>query len=84
MKNEIRKKLLNLRKNFSIKDIHTNSYNIKKKIFKMDEFNNANTILFYISYNNEVFTHDLIKDSFNHKKRIIVPISDKKNLKLDG
>ena len=45
----------------------------------MQEFKQAHTILFYISFKNEVFTHDMIKESMTLGKRIIVPITDKKH-----
>ena len=47
----------------------------------MFEFKNAETLLFYISYDGEVFTHDMIKESFK-EKRILVPTSNKKDFSL--
>ena len=44
-------------------------------MFGLTEFKDAETVLFYISYDGEVFTHDMILESF-YKKNIIVPISN--------
>ena len=82
MKNEIRKELLDVRKNMSKKDVISLSKQIQKRLFELDEFKNADTILFYVSYGNEVFTHDMIKDCLKKKRNVIVPISDEQNKKL--
>jgi len=62
MKNHIRKKLIDTRKNLSLKEVLQNSRKIKNKLFDMKDFKLASTIFFYISYNNEVYTHDMIKN----------------------
>ena len=82
MKNEIRKKLLLIRKNLSFDEVLDKSKIIKNKLFKMNDFKQASTILFYVSYNNEVYTHEMIKEQLTGKKTIVVPIADKKNRSL--
>jgi 5-formyltetrahydrofolate cyclo-ligase len=82
MKNKIRKELIEIRKNLSRTEIIKNSKEIKKRLFELNEFKKASTILFYISYDNEVFTHDMIKESISNGKNVIVPISDKENRRL--
>ncbi len=74
--------MLDRRKNFPKSYILKKSDQIKKRLFEMKEFIQAQTILFYISYNNEVFTHNMIKESISIGKRIIVPISNKDNRRL--
>jgi 5-formyltetrahydrofolate cyclo-ligase len=78
VKNQVRKELIKLRNNLSKKEVFEKSYEIKKKLFELTEFKMASYILFYVSYGNEVFTHDMIIESFSKKKNVIVPISDKK------
>jgi len=82
MKNQIRKKLILIRKNLSKEYVFDNSKKIKNKLFNLNEFKKASTILFYVSYNNEVFTHEMIKELLTSKKNIVVPISDKKHRTL--
>ena len=48
----------------------------------MKDFKHATTILFYVSYDNEVYTHEMIKELLKNKKNIVVPIADKKNRSL--
>jgi len=82
MKEALRQKMLNRRRNSPKSTILKKSHKIKKRLFKLKEFNQAHTVLFYISYNNEVFTHDMIKESIKKDKCVIVPVSDKENRKL--
>jgi len=82
MKEGIRKDVLKIRKNMTKSEVIEKSKKIKNRLFKITEYKTAQTILFYISYNNEVYTHDMIKESMSRGKTIVVPKSDKKNRKL--
>jgi 5-formyltetrahydrofolate cyclo-ligase len=82
MKDEVRRILIEQRNNLTKKEILEKSNIIKNKLFELKEFKNAGTILFYVSYDNEVFTHEMIIQSISNKKNVIVPISDKKKKKL--
>jgi 5-formyltetrahydrofolate cyclo-ligase len=77
-KNEIRRLLINKRLNLSKDEVLTKSIQIKKRLFKIDEFKKTKKILFYLSYNSEVFTHDAIKEAFIDKE-VVIPIINKKN-----
>ncbi len=79
MKNQIRKQLIDERKNLSKKEVLEKSRIIKNKLFNMKDFKDASTILFYISYDKEVYTHEMIKEQLQNKKTIVVPIADIKN-----
>ena len=80
-KNEIRKLLINKRLNLSKDEVLAKSMQIKKRLFQIDEFKKTKKILFYLSYNGEVFTHDAIKEAFIDKE-VVIPISNKKNRSL--
>jgi 5-formyltetrahydrofolate cyclo-ligase len=82
MKKEIRKQLKEIRKNLSKNEVLEKSKIIKEKLFEIKEFKQASTILFYVSYNNEVSTHDMIKDCIFKNVKIVVPISVKKTRSL--
>jgi 5-formyltetrahydrofolate cyclo-ligase len=81
MKNKLRKELIEKRKNLSEKEVLEKSKHIEKRLFEMKEFRQASTVLFYVSYDNEVYTHDMIKECINNKK-IVVPITEKKSRRL--
>jgi len=82
MKDKVRGELLKLRKNLSKYEVLQKSNKIKNRLFKMKEFKQASTIMFYVSYDNEVHTHEMIKDCITNNKNVVVPIVDKKNKKL--
>jgi 5-formyltetrahydrofolate cyclo-ligase len=80
-KNEIRKLLKNKRLNLSKDEVLAKSKQIKNRLFQIDEFKKAKNILFYVSYDGEVFTHDAIREVFINKK-VVVPISNKEDYTL--
>lgn len=82
MKDKLRKKLMRIRNDLSKSEVLEKSKQIKKRLFAMDKFEQASTILFYVSYDNEVYTHDMIKEGISNRKNVIVPISDKENRRL--
>ena len=77
MKEKLRKKIMDTRKSLPDSDVLEKSKQIKKRLFEMTEFKKADTILFYVSYDNEVYTHDMIKENLSSGKNVIVPITDK-------
>ncbi len=82
MKQLLRSDLIKKRKKLSKHEIINKSVLIEKNLFMSNEYKLSKNILFYVSYNNEVYTHDMIKKSLLKDKNIIVPISDLVNKKL--
>jgi len=82
MKNELRNDILVKRNSLSKSEVLEKSLKIKNQLFYMNEFKNAKMILFYVSYGNEVYTHEMIKQSISNGKKIIVPKSDTSNYSL--
>jgi len=81
MKEKIRKEIKEKTRKHSKEDNRKKSKEIKERLFGLSEFKDAETVLFYISYNGEVFTHDMIVESF-YKKNIIVPVSNTEDCSL--
>jgi len=79
MKKVLRQRMLKKRSDVPKSEILEKSNQIKKRLFEMKEFNQARTILFYISYDNEVYTHNMIKECISNGKQVIVPVTDKEN-----
>lgn len=79
MKTEIRSTILKKRHNMLFPEVLEKSERIKEQVFHMDEFKDAKTILFYVSYDNEVYTHEMIKESLEIKKQVIVPKTNMNN-----
>lgn len=82
MKEKLRKIMMKKRNNLSKSEVLEKSNRIKKRLFEMSNFKKVHTVLFYISYDNEVYTHDMIKESLSNGKHVIVPLTDKKNRRL--
>jgi len=79
MKDELRKNILQKRKDLSKIELMEKSNRIKNRLFEMNDFREAQTMLFYVSYNNEVYTHEMIKECLSNRKKVIVPKSDTTN-----
>lgn len=82
MKNILRKKLITTRKKIPWTDVLEKSKKIEEQLFSLRELKTASTILFYVSYDNEVYTHDMIKRGLHSGKNIVVPRSDTRNKTL--
>jgi 5-formyltetrahydrofolate cyclo-ligase len=79
MKKEIRSTILKKRNSMLFSEVLEKSERIKEQVFHMDEFKDAKTILFYVSYDNEVYTHEMIKKSLEIKKQVVIPKTDMNN-----
>lgn len=49
---------------------------IENKLLNHPFYRKARNVLFYVSYGNEVHTHNLIKDALQGEKNVYVPVSD--------
>jgi len=81
MKEKLRKEIKEKRRKLSKEENRKKSKEIKERLFGLKEFMGAETVLFYISYDGEVFTHDMIKEAMK-EKRVVVPISNKEDCSL--
>jgi len=77
MKDCLRRRIIEKRKELSDSELREKSNKIKEIIFKMKEFKDAKAILFYVSYRNEVNTHQMIKDCISIEKKVVVPGTDR-------
>lgn len=84
MKKQLREQIIKRRKSLTSSEVIKDSDLIKRRLFKTTWYKNARCILFYVSYNNEVNTHDMIKETLKSGKKVIVPIInlEKKTLTL--
>ena len=81
MKENIRKIIKEKRRKQSKEEQRKKTKEIKEKLFNLKEYREAKSVLFYVSYNGEVFTHDMIKEAMKNK-RVVVPISNKEDHSL--
>ncbi|MBW2984748.1 5-formyltetrahydrofolate cyclo-ligase [Candidatus Woesearchaeota archaeon] len=75
MKRKLRKKTLEKRDALRKKEIEYKSKKIKGVLFSLPEFKLAKTVCFFVSFNSEVNTHDMIKEAIKDGKKVCVPIA---------
>lgn len=81
-KKVLREKMLKKRAELSQEEIIRKSKAIQDRLFNLKEYKKSNFIFSYISFKNEVNTHDIIKKSLAIGKRIGVPITIPKGRQL--
>jgi len=84
MKKEVRKEVLSKRSSLKKEEVIQKSLSIKSKLSSLPEYINSQVRMFYISFRNEVETQDMIQESLDNGKRVIIPVVVKgdKNLLL--
>ncbi len=79
MKNSIRKEILKKRDAIPQEIKTDKNAIIKKKLFSLQEFMNAEVVFFYASFRSEVETHSMIRESLEMGKRVMLP-----KVQIDG
>jgi len=77
-KSDIRKEILGKRNKMDENTRMEFSSKIKSSLFSMKEFQSAKTVMLFVSFGNEVFTHDMIKDALKTKAVVVPKIVNKK------
>ncbi len=81
-KKTLRKVMIEKRKSISQEERIKKSKKIKERLFSTEYYKNANFIFTFISTQEEVDTHNIIRESLEKGKRIGVPITLPKEKKL--
>ncbi len=81
-KQEIRQKILSLRNNLSFDNASLNSELIKNRLFQVPELKNAEWVMLYLSFNNEVQTDQIVKELLVCRKKLLVPVIVKESKSL--
>lgn len=83
-KKALRKEMLEKRSQLSLQEIKEKSKTITNSLLNLNEYNKSQFIFTFISFKDEVDTHEIIKSSLKKDKRIGVPITvpEKKQLKV--
>lgn len=82
MKTSLRQKIMKLRQDLDPEMSRRYSMQISNRLFDMELFKNAYSIMAYMSFRNEVDTNQIIQYSLNEDKRIIIPITQKESRTL--
>jgi 5-formyltetrahydrofolate cyclo-ligase len=78
-KRALRKKVLSLRDALTPEERVRKSRAIKSLLFRLPEFIQAKTVMFFISFRSEVLTEEMIKAAISLQKRVVVPVTDREN-----
>lgn len=78
MKIGLRSEILGKRNQLSKDDILQRSEKIKETVFNLEQFKKSKIIMFFVSFNNEIGTHDMIKAAFASKTVIIPKVEHNK------
>lgn len=78
----VRKKILAKRAGITKSFVNKASKKIYQRLIKTKEYNNAKTIMFYVSKDNEVETRFMIEGTIKRNKKICVPKTDRINYRL--
>lgn len=81
-KKVLRDKMLEERSKLSHEEIMIKSRAIRDKLFSLKKYQKSNFIFSFISFKDEVNTHDIIRQSLSVGKRVGVPITIPKERKL--
>jgi len=82
-KQRVRQQLLHQRKQMNKEEVKHKSLIIQKTLQQDTWFQDAKSILFYVSYGNEVSTHQLIKTFLEDHDKTILPRSQTKSCTID-
>ncbi|MCM8757573.1 MAG: 5-formyltetrahydrofolate cyclo-ligase [Candidatus Omnitrophica bacterium] len=78
----LRSKILFTLRKQTAKKRQKKSLLIKKKLFRLKIFREAKRIMFYMAYDGEVETEEMIKESLNKGKIVSVPVCDQKRRRI--
>jgi 5-formyltetrahydrofolate cyclo-ligase len=81
-RNTLRKEILAQRDTLTTEQLHLKSLAVLEKVWQVEEFRKAATIFIYVNFRSEVETLPLISKCLAEKKRVAVPLTDKKNNRL--
>lgn len=73
-KDEIRDSIFKKRNKLEKKEIIEKGNIVKEKLFSLDEYKKAKTVMFFLSFGKEVYTYDLVRGVLEDKsKNVVVP-----------
>ena len=72
MKNQLKESVLEKRNSLPKEDIMEKSNKVKDNLFNLEQYKKSKVAMFFVSFNSEVHTHDMIKEALKNKT-VIVP-----------
>ncbi|MBI2660191.1 5-formyltetrahydrofolate cyclo-ligase [Candidatus Woesearchaeota archaeon] len=72
MKNNLKESILKIRNSSPKDELLEKNKKIKNNLFRFELYKKSKTIMFFVSFNSEVSTHEIIKEAFK-SKTVVVP-----------
>ncbi|MBI2558431.1 5-formyltetrahydrofolate cyclo-ligase [Candidatus Woesearchaeota archaeon] len=67
MKSQLKQSITEKRNSLSKEELISNTNKIKNALFNLAQYKKSKTVMFYVSFNSEVGTHDMIKEALKNK-----------------
>jgi len=75
MKLQIKEQILQKRNSLSKEEIVEKSKIIENRLFSLEQYKKSHTIMFFVSFNSEVHTHEMIKKVLGNKTVVIPKVA---------
>ena len=73
-KNTLREKLLEERRKLDKEGVIKRGNILKEKLFSLEEYKKAKTVMFFVSFGKEIYTHNMVEEALkDESKTIAVP-----------
>ncbi|WP_227764710.1 5-formyltetrahydrofolate cyclo-ligase [Zhaonella formicivorans] len=82
MKKELRRRIMAERQALSQESVQEKSSIIARQVVALNEFKQAMTVMAYLAFRNEVDTGQIITRVLAGGKRLLIPVSDRKEVKI--
>ncbi len=76
---QLRKQYKQIREQLTIAQVRKNSDNIAAQLFQTTFWQKSNTVMLYLSFQNEVITDQIYREGWNQGKTMLVPICSPQN-----
>ncbi|GAW92187.1 5-formyltetrahydrofolate cyclo-ligase [Calderihabitans maritimus] len=81
-KKEIRERIIKLRLEMSDDEVREKSARVASRVVALPVFQQAETVMSYVAFRNEVETGGIIRTCLAQGKRVVVPVTDRANKRL--
>ena len=71
MKNQLKESILEKRNSLTKEEIIGKSRKIQDNLFNLEQYKKLKTIMFFVSFNSEVNTHEMIKNALGNKTTVV-------------
>src|SRR3989344_6397413 len=75
MKNQLKESILQKRNSLSKEEILEKSEKIRNNLFNLKPYKSSKTVMFFVSFNSEVHTHEMIEESLKNKTVVLPKVA---------